>query len=49
MFMSEETEVISSAILHYVRTPLFAIIACFVAIVVVAVVLAVHEIKNDPS
>ena len=49
MFMNEGTEVISSAVLHYVKTPLLAIIACFVAIVIITVVLAIHEIKNDPS
>ena len=38
---------VNSAIFQYVKTPFFALVAIFAIVVVLTVVFAVREIKND--
>jgi len=47
--MNNWIETINTALFHSVRTPFFFLVAVFVAIVVVTILFAVHEIKHDPS
>ena len=47
--MNDWIEFVNTAILNYVKTPLFILTAVFAVITVTAIVLAVHEIRNDPQ
>ncbi len=40
-------ETVSTALLHYVRTPLFVLAAVFAVILALTVAFAVYEIKYD--
>ena len=40
-------ETVSTALLHYVRTPVFVLTAVFTVILALTVAFAVYEIKHD--
>ena len=42
-------ETVSTALLHYVRTPVFVLAAVFAVILALTVAFAVYEIKHDRS
>lgn len=45
--MNDWYELINSALLHHIKTPLFALAVLFVVIAALTIAFAVHEIRHD--